>query len=173
VLGDFAATSAQVCDRVQAGSGRILGAARTRIDLEHVERLCRQLSQVSKAPRDRIPEHLQRSLRPELQCATNLVVRVAPLVEQEIRKASYSWTADYLHALLEVELAEFIVPLSEMVLSDLGSVLLGPVERNEVTPAHVHDLLFGDAGLRAANGALFRTLKGMPVWYKADGPKGD
>lgn len=173
VLGDFAATSAEVYDRVQAGSDRILGAARAKIDQEHVERLCRQLSQLSKTPRERLPEQLQRLLRPELQCATNLVVRVAPLVEREIRKAGYSWTADYLLALMEAQLAEFIVPLSELVLSELGRVLLGLVERNEAAPEQVHDLLFGGTGQHAANAALFRTLERMRIWYKTDGPTGD
>jgi hypothetical protein len=82
-------------------------------------------------------------------------------------------TAGYLHALLEAQLAEFIVPLSEMVLSELGSVLLALVERNEATPEQVHDLLFGGAGQYAANRALFRTLERMRIWYKTDGPSED
>lgn len=170
VLGAFAATSAEVYHRVQAGHDRILGSARARIDREHVERLTRQASELFAVPRDRLPDRVQRLLRPELQCATNLVSRVAPLVEQQIRVAGYSWTADYVHALMDSEVPEFIVPVSGSVLSELGSAVVCLVEREDITAEQVHDLVFGMTGLSMANKVLVRTLASMRIWYKGDGP---
>jgi len=171
VLGEFAASSAEVYDRVQTGSDRILDAARARIDQEHAERLTRHLSLLSSVPRDRLPERVTRLLQSELQCAANLVSRVAPLVEQQIGDAGYSWTAHYLHALIDSELPEFIVPLSESVLNELGSVMVGLVEREKANAEQVHSLLFGMTGLSIANKALVGRLGGMRIWYKGDGPQ--
>jgi HNH endonuclease len=168
VLGEFATTSGAVYDKVQAGYDRILGAARARIDREHAEQLSRHLSQLSTVPRDRLPERVRRRMLEELQCATNLVARVAPLLEEESRDHGYAWTADYLHALMDAEVAEFIVPLSESVLGEVASVAVVLVEQNEATPDRVADLLFGLSGLRIAYLALFRRLKSMQIWFKAD-----
>jgi hypothetical protein len=171
VLGDFAATSGEVYDKVQVGHDRILGPARARIDREHVERLRRQLSQLSMVPASRLPDRVRRLLRPELQCAANLVARAAPVLEDAIRAQGYDWTARYLNALIDSELAEFINPLSEGVLSELGDLLVGLVERADAGFEQVNDVMFGPSGLRVAYLALFRTLKGMRIWYKTGFPE--
>lgn len=171
VLGDVAATSAEVCDRVQAGSDRILSAARARIDREHVERLARQLSRLATIRSGRRREQVQRLLRPELQCATNLVARVAPIVENQICAAGYSWTARYLHALMDCDVPEFIVPLSENVLAELESVMMDLVEGEEVAAERIRDVLFGMTGHVIASKVLFRTLEAMRIWYRGEGPE--
>lgn len=100
------------------------------------------------------------------------MVRVAPVAEREFRVAGYSWAADYLHALIDAEIADFILPVSEGVLGEFSSILLPLVESNELADDQVHGLLFGLTGLVAANKVLFRTLTGMRIWYKDDGKQG-
>jgi hypothetical protein len=92
------------------------------------------------------------------------------VLEDAIRAQGYDWTAHYLNALIDSELAEFINHLSERVLSELGDLLVGLVERADAGFEQVNDVMFGPSGLRVAYLALFRTLKGMPIWYKTGFP---
>lgn len=168
-LGEFAATSGEVFDKVQAGSDRILGIARARIDRDRAERLSKELARLATVPREQQPQRLKRLLRGELQCATNLIVRVASVVEDHVRASGYSWAAHYLHALVDAEISDFILPVSEAVLEYFSDILLPTIELNDVTAVPVHDLLFGVTGLEAANKVLFRKLASMRVWYRDEG----
>lgn len=172
VLGEFAATSGEVFDRVQSGSERILDVARGRIDRERAERLSQELVRLANVPPEHRQDRLKRLLRGELQCATNLVVRVASVVDDHVRASGYSWAAHYLHALMDAEVSDFIVPVSEGVLDEFSSVLLTAIERNDLTDEQVHELLFGMTGLTAANKILFRKLASMRIWYKDEDAQG-